>query len=290
MESPGAVRHPFLDFEHPIVYAHRGGGVERPENSMAAFDHAVSVGFRYLETDARLTADGVLVALHDDRLDRVSDGRGLVGELSAAEVTSARLLGPDGRPSQERVPLLEEVLTAWPQARWNLDAKDAATVEPLGDLLERLEMLERCCVGAFSDQRLGRLRQRFGPALCTVLGPREVARVRAYGFGVPLVKLARLVAPLGLVAQVPLSYELAVPTPRWLPRQPRVSVPIVDRFFLTACRRFGIPVHVWTVNEPAQMVALLDRGVAGFMTDRPTAAAELLTSRRQWPAVAGNPD
>ena len=61
---------------------------------MAAFDHAVSVGFRYLETDARLTADGVLVALHDDRLDRVSDGRGLVGELSAAEVTSARLLGP----------------------------------------------------------------------------------------------------------------------------------------------------------------------------------------------------
>jgi glycerophosphoryl diester phosphodiesterase len=262
----------FLDHPGPIIYAHRGGGEEHPENSMAAFAHAVSEGFTYLETDARLSADGVLIALHDDRLDRVSDGRGLVCEHSAAYIAGRRLRHADGSLSDERIPALADVIAAFPSARFNLDAKDASTVAPLGDLIERFDLLGRCCVGAFSDDRLDRLRRRFGADLCTALGPRAVARLRAASLGVPMGR------PVGHIAQVPMVAPL--PLGR---RVPPVRVPVVDRRFLAVCRRFGLPVHVWTVNDTVEMAALLDRGVEGFMTDRPSAAAALLRSRGQWP-------
>lgn len=262
--------HPFLRHEGPIVYAHRGGGAERPENSTAAFAHAMELGLTYLETDARLTADGVLMALHDDRLDRVSDGRGLVRERTAAEVASYRLRQADGTLSDERVPVLEDLLVGFPTARFNLDAKELATVGPLGDLIERLGLLDRCCVGAFSDDRLRRLRRRFGPELCTTLGPIEVARLRAASFGLPVGAFA------GSVVQVPLSRAPAV-GPFTLP----FSVPIVDRRLVAAARRRAIPVHVWTINAAAEMHRVLDMGVDGFMTDAPSVAVDVLRARDQ---------
>ena len=273
--GPGTSTHPFLDHGGPVVYAHRGGGAERPENSTAAFTHAVELGFRYLETDARLSADGVLMALHDDRLERVSNGTGPVSGRTAAELGRLRLRDADGGLSDEPIPVLEDLLRAWPAVRWNLDAKDASTVGPLGDLLERLDLFDRCCVGSFSDRRLDRLRVRFGAALCTSLGPREVARVRAAGFGAPVGPV------LGRVAQVPARLPLPA-----LPGAPRWSVPVLGGRFVEACRRRGLPVHVWTVNDPAEMASLLDAGVDGFMTDRPTVAAALLRSRGQWPGGA----
>lgn len=275
MPSPAAPSLPFLDEEGPIVYAHRGGGAEFPENSFAAFAHAVGQGFRYLETDARLSADGVLVALHDDHLDRVSDGRGLVSEHRAADIVRFRLRDAQGELTDERIPLLEDLLGRWPQARWNLDAKDASTVVPLGDLIERLGIVRSCCVGAFSDERLDRLRDRFGAELCTALGPKEVGRVRVASLGVPVGRLR------GRVAQIPVR----TPIP-WAPRSPIVTVPLVDGWLLRTCRRLGLPVHVWTVNDPDEMVSLLRRGVGGFMTDRPSVAAAALRTHGYWPPQA----
>lgn len=242
---------------------------------MASFADAVAQGFTYLETDVRLSADGVLVALHDSHLERVSDGRGAVAEHTAAALVRMRLRHPDGSLSDERIPLLDDLVAAFPAAKFNIDAKEPATVGPLGDALERLDLLERSCVGAFSDERLNALRRRFGAALCTALGPREVARVRAAGFGLPAGSVA------GRVAQVPVHAPVPVPLPAPLPRS--VRIPVVDRFFLAACRRLGVPVHVWTVNDAAQMEALLDRGVHGFMTDRPSVAADVLRRRGAWP-------
>ncbi|MFN0028918.1 MAG: glycerophosphodiester phosphodiesterase family protein [Acidimicrobiales bacterium] len=274
---------------YPIVYAHRGGAEEQPENSVAAFAHAVALGFVYLETDARLTADGVLVALHDDHLDRVSDRRGAVSEMTLAEVQQARLRHPDGSLSEERVPVLEELLVRWPGVRWNLDAKDVRTVGPLGDLLERLDLLERSCVGAFSDQRLDQFRRRFGPALCSVAGPRDVMRLRLQSLRIPCGPAQ------GQVAQVPRRHPLPldrlpivggfIGAARRGPARAlaRLSVPVVDRAFIAAAHRRAMAVHVWTVNDPAEMAELLDLGVDGFMTDCPTAAAALMRARGQWP-------
>ena len=117
----------YLDAPGPIAFAHRGAhdGADVIENTMTAFSGAVELGYRYVETDVHATADGVLVAFHDERLDRVTDRIGLIRELSWQEVRSA-VVGED-----ERVPLLEDVLTAWPQLHVNIDPKHDGAVEPL---------------------------------------------------------------------------------------------------------------------------------------------------------------
>src|SRR5690606_30716554 len=150
---------PFLDHPGPIPFAHRGGASEAPENSLPAFQHAIDLGFRYLETDVHATADGVLVAFHDDVLDRVTGHRGRIDELTWDEVSAARI---DGR---EPIPLLEDILTTWPDARVNIDPKADTAVEPLVEVLRRTRAVDRVCIGSFSDERIDRVRDGLGPEL-----------------------------------------------------------------------------------------------------------------------------
>ena len=116
--------HPYLRHEGVLGFAHRGGALEAPENTMKAFQYAVDLGYAYVETDAYATRDGVLLAFHDDRLDRVTDARGLIGELDYADVRKARIGG------SEPIPLLEELLTAWPSLKVIIDPKHDGAVEP----------------------------------------------------------------------------------------------------------------------------------------------------------------
>ena len=162
----------FHDHAGPLAFAHRGGAGDWPENTMPAFEHAVGLGYRYLETDVHATADGVLLAFHDDRLDRVTDRTGEIATLPHAVVAEARV---DGR---EPIPLLEDLLGAFPEARVNIDPKHDDSVEPLIEVLERTNAVDRVCIGSFSDARLRTLRARLGPGLCTSMGPKEVARLR----------------------------------------------------------------------------------------------------------------
>ncbi len=248
---------PFLDWPGPLAFAHRGGASEAPENTMPAFAHAVSLGYRYLETDVHTTSDGVLVAFHDDRLDRVTDGRGRIADLSWSEVQRARV---DGR---EPIPLLEDLLGAWPEVRVNIDPKHDAAVEPLVDVLRRTGAVDRVCIGAFSDRRLDRVRALVGPTLCTSMGPRQVALLSALarrGAG----RGGRLAAPCAQVP--PRAGKVAVVTPR----------------FLEAAHRRGVQVHVWTVDDPVEMARLLDLGVDGLMTDRPQVLKDVLQARGEW--------
>ena len=245
---------PFLDHPGPIPFAHRGGASEWPENTMAAFEHAVGLGYRYLETDVHVTADGVLVAFHDDVLDRVTDRRGRIEALPWSEVRQARVDG-------QGIPLLEELLGTWPEARVNIDPKHDASVGPLVEVLDRTGAHDRVCVAAFSDRRLARVRRLTAGRVCTGTGPVEVARLRAAGYRVPCGPIA------AACAQVPLRWQ---------------RMPVVDRRFLDAAHRRSLPVHVWTVDEPAEMERLLDLGVDGIMTDRPAVLKEVLQRRGQW--------
>jgi len=248
----------FLDHAGPLAFAHRGGAGDWPENTMPAFEHAVGLGYRYLETDVHATADGVLLAFHDDRLDRVTDRSGEIATLPFAAVAEARV---DGR---EPIPLLEDVLGSFPEARVNIDPKHDHSVEPLIEVLERTDAVARVCVGSFSDARLRTLRARLGPDLCTAMGPREVARLR-------LDALSGRVhpSPSGCV-QVPESFR---------------GVTVTNAAVVRAAHRAGLQVHVWTVDDPDAMVRLLDLGVDGIMTDRPAVLKDVLAARGQW--VAG---
>lgn len=249
--------HSFLDHPGPIAFAHRGGAGVHPENSMPAFAHAIDLGYRYVETDAHVTSDGIIVAFHDDHLDRVTDRNGEISSLTWAEVGAARI---DGR---EPIPLLSDLLTAWPDVRVNIDPKHDQVVEPLAELLLRLDAVDRVCIGSFSDRRLERLRTMLGPSLCTSMGPKAIARLRASSFG-----LGRR-APEGACVQVPESTK---------------GVPLVDRRFVERCHDLGLPVHVWTVDEPEAMDRLLDLGVDGIMTDEPAVLRSVLERRGQWSA------
>src|SRR3954468_7604922 len=148
--------------------AHRGGGIEHLENTMPAFQACVDLGYRYLETDVQLTADGVLVAFHDATLERVTDRRGRLDSLSWAELSTARIGG------REPIVRLEDLLGAWPDVRFKLDIKAGGRLGPLARAGGRLKVADRICLASFSDARIAAARRLFGPAVCTALGPRGV--------------------------------------------------------------------------------------------------------------------
>ena len=138
---------PFLDHPGPLPFAHRGGASQWPENTMPAFEGAVALGYRYLETDAHVTADGVCLAFHDDHLDRVTDRTGAIADLPYRLVKDARV---DGR---EPIPLLEDLIGSFPAVRINIDPKHDEVVEPLAAVIRRTGALGRVCLGSFSDDR-----------------------------------------------------------------------------------------------------------------------------------------
>jgi glycerophosphoryl diester phosphodiesterase len=243
----------FLDHPGPIPFAHRGGAGDWPENTMPAFEGAVAVGYRYLETDVQATADGVLTAFHDDDLSRTCGRPGLISGLAWSEVSTARV---DGK---EPIPLLVDLLEAFPDARLNIDCKTDASVEPLVAILRRTRAVDRVCLGTFSHSRMKRLRTLLGAEICTAATPVEVGRWVSH------TPLARIAVPP--VAQVPV-------------RQGRL--PIVTQRNVASAQRLGMTVHVWTIDDPAEMRRLLDLGVDGIMTDRPAVLKQVLTERGQW--------
>lgn len=252
-------RFAFLDHPGPIPFAHRGGAAEAPENTLASFAHALSLGYRYLETDVRATSDGVAVAFHDATLERVSDRSEPIEALRWAELAGVELAGG------ERVSRLDELLERWPEARWNIDAKDDTTLDPLIEVIRRTGTLERVCLTSFSDQRLTRLRRALGPGLCTAMGPRAIAGLRIESL---LCGRVAPVRPLSAgAAQIPLRQG---------------PIPLAEPTFVHGAHRAGVTVHVWTIDDEATMERLLDIGVDGIMTDRPSLLREVLMRRRQW--------
>ena len=140
--------HPFLEHNGVLAFAHRGDHSAGPENTLVAFEGALRLGFRYLETDVHVTRDNVLLAFHDASLDRVTDQRGTIAKLDYDQVRCARVGG------REPVPLLEDLLGAFPSARINIDPKSDAVVGPLIDVIRRTRAEARVCIGSFNGNRL----------------------------------------------------------------------------------------------------------------------------------------
>src|SRR3954466_3098101 len=241
--------------------AHRGGAIEHLENTMPAFQACVDLGYRYLETDVQLTADGVLVAFHDATLERVTDRRGRLDSLSWAELSTARIGG------REPIVRLEDLLGAWPDVRFNLDIKAAGALAPLVRTVRRLKVEDRICLASFADARIAAARRLFGPDVCTSLGPRGVAALRLSSYSPRAAGLVRIQAGC---AQVPLQLG---------------GRALVDERFIEAAHARSLQVHVWTVDSEAAATEMLDLGVDGVMTDRPARRGDLLVTRGEWTGV-----
>jgi len=165
------VRAPFLDHPKPIAFAHRGGAAHAPENSWTAFERAIKLGYAYLETDARATSDGKLVAFHDRTLDRVTDASGPLHALSYREVAALRVSGT------EPIPLIEDLIAAWPDVRFNIDLKDAPGISLLPEVLRRTGAWDRVCVTSFSGNRLRTARGLLDRPVCMATSPTAIAGV-----------------------------------------------------------------------------------------------------------------
>lgn len=250
-------RHPYLEHVGPIAFAHRGGTSAAPENSLRAFADAVSLGFQYLETDVHATSDGVLVAFHDNDLERTCREKRAIATSTWEELKSARIDGTDP------IPLLDDLLDEFPNARFNIDCKADPALEPLIQKLRDRNCLERVCIGSFSDKRLDRIRDAFGPAVCTSMGPKEVAKLVArVDTFVPIKPTEH-----ALLAQVPVKQG---------------PIPVTTKRFVNVAHELGLQVHVWTIDDPMEIARLLDLGVDGIMSDDTRALRDVFAARGHW--------
>ncbi len=293
----------FLDHPRPAAFAHRGGAAHAPENSWRAFEHAVGLGYSYLETDVQATLDGVLIAFHDRTLARVTGRPGRIARMNHRDVASALIGGT------EPIPLLEDLLGAWPDVRFNIDLKDAPAVEPLAAVLRRTGAWDRVCVTSFSASRLRAARRVLDRQVCMAASPIGNALVRFGGPRGPRDHTrpgragtgrggrsgpgqrrlsgdtARGGSPAaGRGAHLALAERLA----RTGVRCAQVPAQVATPAFVARAHALGLHVHAWTINSPGLMQNLLDIGVDGIMTDETVALRDVLISRGEWhPRVAG---
>jgi glycerophosphoryl diester phosphodiesterase len=259
--------HPFLDRATPVGFAHRGGAGDAPENTLAAFEAAIALGYRYLETDAQVTREGTVVAFHDDRLERVTDREGAIADLDLADVQTAdagyrfSLDGGHSHPHRGRgltIPRLEDLLMRWPDARLNIDVQTDRGMLALVDLVDRFGAWDRICLGSLSRARQRRIRVLSRGRACCAMAPGALA-------------IAHLTALCGLMPRLGADcIQLSLgdgPTP------------IITTQLIHAAHRVGLPVHAWTVNDERVMHELLDLGIDGIMTDRPRLLRAVFAAR-----------
>ena len=245
----------YLDHPRPLAFAHRGGAGHQPENSWRAFEYAVRLGYAYLETDTRSTADGKLIAFHDAQLDRVTDRTGPVSKLTWREISAARINGTDA------IPLLEDLIGSFPELRFNIDLKDEGTIAPLAGVLKRTGAWDRVCVASFSGARLLAAQRSLDRPVCLAVTPAAIVAMRCLG-AAGLRAARRLAASGARCAQVP--------------RQ------LATRDFIRRAHAVGLDVHVWTLNTREEIERALNLGADGVMTDDVVLLRDILAERGRW--------
>lgn len=257
--------HAYLAAPRPLALAHRGGaGLPANvglENTVPAFARAVAMGYRYLETDVHATADGQVVAFHDAALDRVTDAAGRIADLPWSAVREARVGG------REAPPLLAELLETFPDARFNIDVKADAALDPTVAVIRAHDATARVCLGSFSPRRIRAARRALGPGVATAAGQVGTAALR-FTPGV----VSRLLHTPAPVLQIPAQHRVGGRT-----------LTLVTPGLLRRAHALGKHVHVWfhdwSREDAVEYHRLLDLGVDGIVADRIDVLRDVLEER-----------
>ncbi len=251
-----------------LVFAHRGGGGLIPENTLEAFVYSARMGVDALELDVHATADGTLVVHHDQSVDRTTDGRGRVNELTIdaiKKLDAGYIFSTDGgqtfpfRGKSVTVPTLEEIFTALPEMTFNIEPKQhtPSIITPLCNLIRERKMTDKIIVGSFNQTTIDDFRRQC-PEVATSASPSEVSKFLA----LQKTGIADSYNPPMQALQVPRNLS---------------GLQIVTKDFVEAAHRRNLKVHVWTINDEAEMQRLIELGVDGIMTDYPDRLLELLS-------------
>ncbi len=250
-----------------MVFAHRGGGGLLPENTLLAFEDSAKLGVDFLELDIHATSDGALVVMHDAAVDRTTDGRGKISEMTldaAKKLDAGDKFSPDDgktfpfRGKGVTIPTLAEVFDALPEMNFNIEPKQQtpSIIKPLCNLIRARKMTEKIIVGSFNQKVIDEFRAEC-PEIATSASPKEVSEFLA-------------LSKTGLSeADNPPMQALQVP-------EGLGELSVITRDFVADAHRKNLRVHVWTINDTADMRRLIDLGVDGIMTDYPDRLIKIL--------------
>ncbi len=253
----------------PLVFAHRGGGGLHPENTLGAFEYSAKMGVDVLELDVHSTADGALVVMHDAEIDRTTNGSGKIREMpleAVKKLDAAFNFTPDDgktfpfRGTGISVPTLQEIFEAFPAMTFNIEPKqiEPSITKPLCEMIRAQKMTAKVIVGSFRQTAIDEFRAAC-PEVATAATPREASEF-----------LALFKVCLG-ASYTPPMQALQIP-------QNLGSLPVVSKEFIEAAHKLNLKVHVWTINDSAEMQRLLEMNVDGIMSDYPDRLLKLLGS------------
>lgn len=251
---------PFARDDGPILFGHRGDRANYPENTLLAMEKSVAYGIDALELDIHMTADGVPVVIHDETVNRTTDGNGPVREFTLDELKALDAgywYSPDNgqtypfRGAGLTIPTVSEVFEAFPDLWINIDIKHhkEEIIAPFVQTVRDHGMAQNVLVGSFDTETLHQFRAAF-PEVVTATTPREIGRLLLSG----LLRLGRFYSGTGRAAQVPEKYG---------------GLPIVTRRFIETAHENDVAVHVWTVDDKRDMQRLYEMGVDGLISNHP---------------------
>lgn len=261
----------FFETPHPRVFGHRGAAGEAPENTLVSFERAVACGVDIFELDVHATRDGTIVVLHDETLERTTDGSGPVKELTWAqlqELDAGYRFTTDGRAFPfrgrgVRVPSLAELFARFPDCCFNIEVKQAAPeiARDVVQLVFLYQLAPRVVLAAEHDEIMQQIRAAAGGSIATSYSTGEVVD---FVFKHREGALAQHQS-VGRALQIPVAFN---------------GIDLVTQESVRAAHEKGLEVHVWTINDRAEMDRLLALGVDGLISDLPAIARAAVDARR----------
>ena len=238
-----------------LAFAHRGGKDFGPENSLKSFICAHEIGYKYLETDVHLSKDGYLIAFHDESLDRVTNKSGFIKDLNLNDIKKAKI------HDVEEIPLLIDLLENLPECFFNIDCKSDDTVIPLIKLIKKYSLLDRVCIGSFSQKRINFIRRSLGPNLKTSMGPNEIL-------------FAKILSNFSVRLDFRSTYA-SLPMKKY-------GFKLLNKKYINFLKENNQKVIAWTINDESEMRLLIKRGVDGIMTDNILLLKNILKEENKW--------
>ena len=236
----------FLDSEFQ-GFVHRGDTSIFLENTIEAFQSAISLGYQYLETDLRETSDGKIITFHDPNLKRITGANITISETKFSDIRMRRL------PSRETIPTIDELLEEFPDSFFNMDLKVNQIEEKVLKKINSHNALERVCLGSFNSKTIKKINS-LEPKILTSMGISQVIKYKFF-------------------QKKNLSKLIQIPT-HWK------GIKVITKKFIDRLHNDGLKVHVWTVNKETEMQSLIDLGVDGIMTDNASGLIKVMKQNK----------